>query len=179
MSSREKKLLIFFLTAIFAVVNLFGFQWLQTKRTAVKGEIVAQESILADAELARASRDVFMQEIDWLDDHTPEPKEGELVPSQLENFVTTEATRAGLTVLRPKIHDNDEGGVHFNRARFEIGVSGNEAALYRWLVRLHSPRDFRAITSLRLSPNREDDTLIDANVQVEQWFVPILAGITE
>ena len=40
MSSREKKLLIFFLTAIFAVVNMFGFQWLQMKRLSVQQEIV-------------------------------------------------------------------------------------------------------------------------------------------
>lgn len=181
MSSREKKLLIFFLTAIFAVVNMFGFQWLQTKRQAVQVEIGAHEAILADADAAQKSREVIVQEIDWLEDNTPEAKEGELVPSQLQNFVTTEATRAGLTVVLggEKIHDNDETGVHFNRARFEIKVSGNEAALYRWLVRLHSPRDFRAITSLLLNPNREDDTLIDARVQVEQWFVPILAELSE
>ena len=128
------------------------------------------------ADAAQSSKEVFIQEIDWLEDNTPDPKEGELVPSQLENFVTTEATRAGLTVVRPKILDNDESGVYYNRARFEIAVSGNEAALYRWLVRLHSPRDFRAITALRLNPNREDDTLIDANVQVEQWFVPAIAS---
>ncbi|MEP4079500.1 hypothetical protein [Haloferula sp.] len=179
MSSREKKLLIFFLTAIFAVVNLFGFQWIQTKRQAVQAEIGQHETVLADADAYQREREVRIQEIDWLDDNTPEPKEGELVPSQLESFVTNEATRAGLTVVRPKIHDNDESGIHFNRARFEISVSGNEAALYRWLVRLHSPRDFRAITALRLSPNREDDALIDANVQIEQWFVPSLAEVSE
>ncbi|MFC7336314.1 hypothetical protein ACFQY0_03925 [Haloferula chungangensis] len=179
MSSREKKLLIFFLTAIFAVVNMFGFQWLQKKRLSVQQEIVAQESILNAADTAESSKEIFIQEIDWLEDNTPDPKEGELVPSQLENLVTTEATRAGLTVVRPKILDNDESGLYYNRARFEIAVSGNEAALYRWLVRLHSPRDFRAITALRLSPNREDDTLIDANVQVEQWFVPAIAELSE
>lgn len=176
MSSREKKLLIFFVTAIFAAANLFGFQWLQKKRLDVQKQIKEQEVVLKAADAAQSSKEVFIQEIDWLEDNTPEPKEGELVPSQLENFVTTEATRAGLTVVRPKILDNDESGVYYNRARFEIAVSGNEAALYRWLVRLHSPRDFRAITALRLNPNREDDTLIDANVQVEQWFVPVLAS---
>ena len=179
MSPREKKLLIFFVTAIFAVVNMFGFQWLQKKRLTVQKEVVAQEAILTAADSAQSMKDVFIQEIDWLEDNTPEPKEGELVPSELENFATTEATRAGLTVVRPKILDNDESGVHYNRARFEIAVSGNEAALYRWLVRLHSPRDFRAITALRLNPNREDDALIDANVVVEQWFVPALAELSE
>lgn len=176
MSPREKKLLIFFLTAIFAVVNLFGFQWLQSKQKLVKDEILAKEAILAAADSAQTAKEVFIQEIDWLEDNTPEPKEGELVPSQLENFVTTEATSAGLTVVRPKIHDNDETGVYYDRARFEISVSGNEASLYRWLVRLHSPKDFRAITALRLSPNREDDALIDANAQIEQWFVPQIAA---
>lgn len=172
MSPREKKLLIFFVTAIFAVVNLFGFQWLQSKREKIRADIAAHEVVLTDADTAQAAKEVFMQEIDWLEKNTPEPKEGELVPSQLENFVTTAATQAGLTVVRPRIYDNDEGGTHYNRARFEISVSGNEASLYRWLVKLQSPRDFRAITALLLSPNRENDALIDAKVVVEQWFVP-------
>lgn len=158
---------------------MFGFGWLQAKRLKVQSEIKVQEIVLSTADHARSSKEEIIQEIDWLEDNTPESKEGELVPSQLESLVTTEATRAGLTVVRPKILDNDESGVYFNRARFEIAVSGNEAALYRWLVRLQSPRDFRAITGLRLNPNREDDTLIDANVQVEQWFVPALAEFSE
>lgn len=174
MSSREKKLLIFFLTAIFVAGNMFGFSWLQAKRQAVGVEISKHEGTLLAADNAQNQKDNFKQEFDWLEDNVPDPKEGELVPSQLQSFVTTEATRAGLTVIREKIHDNDESGSYFNRARVELGVSGNEAALYRWLVRLHSPRDFRAITALRLNPNREDDTLIDANVQIEQWFVPQL-----
>lgn len=172
MSSREKKLLTFFLVAIFAVVNLFGFQWLQTKRQSVQAEILAHEETLNSAELAMRMKEAVIPEIEWLENNMPEPKEGELVPSQLESFVTAEATRTGLTVLRPKILDNDESGGAFHRARFEVTVSGQEAALYRWLVRLHSPREFRGITAVRLNPNREDDTLIDAKVQIDQWFVP-------
>ncbi|MEM1085565.1 MAG: hypothetical protein AAGI48_15750 [Verrucomicrobiota bacterium] len=173
MSPREKKLLIFFLVAIFAVVNLFGFNWLQSKRQAVQGEISRHEETLAVADSAIRMRDTATGEIDWLKDNLPEPKEGELVPSQLESFVTNEATRNGLTVLKPDILENDESGQHFHRARFDVRVTGQEAALYRWLVRLQSPREFRGITALRLSPNREDDTLIDAKVQVDQWFVPM------
>jgi hypothetical protein len=60
----------------------------------------------------------------------------------------------------------------YHRARVEMEVSGSEKALYSWLDRLHSPVDFRAVTMIRLYPKRDDDTLVDCQVTVEQWFVP-------
>ena len=56
--------------------------------------------------------------------------------------------------------------------KYEIPVSGSEQSLYSWLDRLQVPTEFRAVTFLRVSPNREDDTKADATVIVEQWYVP-------
>jgi len=66
----------------------------------------------------------------------------------------------------------DKTGPHYHRVKYEIPVSGTEQALYAWLDRMQTPGEFRAVTFLRLSPNREDDTKIDATVIVEQWYVP-------
>ena len=172
MSDREKKLLMGLGAALFAVVTLFGYKFLTTKQDELRVQIKGLESKIWEADTALKSRDSLQSEIDWLAQAQKEPKEGTLVGSQLETFVTSRATQAGLTVNRPKILPNDESGVHYHRAKFQVSVSGQEAALYRWLTQLHSPRDFRAITALRLSPNREDDTQIDAVATIEEWFVP-------
>ncbi|NIP92225.1 MAG: hypothetical protein GWO24_01620 [Akkermansiaceae bacterium] len=71
--------------------------------------------------------------------------------------------------IQPAIEDP---GLNYHRARVELEVSGREQVLYQWLDRLHSPADFRAVTFMRLNPKRDDDTQVDCQVMIEQWFVP-------
>ena len=175
MNPRERNLLIALGTVVLVVGGLLGYKSLIQYHQRVKKDIATHRATLEVARFAQEQADAVGAEIDWLEKNLPEPREAELVPSELENLVTSRATTSGLTVTRPKILENATDGIHYERARFQINVTGREQNLYQWLVAVHSPRDFRAVTMLRLSPNREDDTLIDAEVQVEEWFVPKLA----
>ena len=175
MNQREQRLLIALGTALFAVVTLYGFKAITAKNDAVKAEIRGLETQLEGLIMLDRTRESMMDDVDWLSRNQPDPKEGELAPSQLENLVTRAATQAGLSVNRPKILPNIEGEGFYDRARFQISVSGEEIGLYRWLVQMHSPKDFRAVTSLRFSPNREDDTKIDVVATIEEWFTPAIA----
>ncbi|MCU0794702.1 MAG: type II secretion system protein M [Akkermansiaceae bacterium] len=172
MNSREQRLLIAFGSVLLLVGGYAGYSALGQYHTRVKKDIATHKATLQVAQFAQEQADAVQAEIEWLNKNLPDPKEAELVPSQLENLVTSRATGFGLTVTKPTILENATDGIHYERARFKINVSGSEQSLYQWLVAIHSPRDFRAVTLLRLSPNREDDTKIDAEVQVEEWFVP-------
>ncbi|BCX50040.1 hypothetical protein HAHE_39480 [Haloferula helveola] len=173
MKPREKRLLIAFAVILFAMVNFYGYKVYTEKKAKVAKDITTKELELRVALGNLDERDSKQKEIDWLNRTTPDPMEGGAAQSQLESFVSSRARSSGLTVDRPKILPNDERGEFYHRAIFQINVSGKEDALYRWLVQLHSPKDFRAITGLQLKPNREDDTLIDAEVQIEQWYLPV------
>jgi type II secretory pathway component PulM len=175
MNDREKRLLLALGAALFAVVTLYGFRSLTAKQDAVKAEIRGLETRLNTLVMLDRTQESMAEDVEWLTKNQPAPKEGELAPSQLESLVTSTATAAGLSVDKPKILDNIEGVGFYDRARFQISVSGEEIKLYQWLVQMHSPKDFRAVTAIRLYPNREDDTKIDAVAIVEEWFTP-LAG---
>ncbi|MGB1130299.1 MAG: hypothetical protein ACPG4K_09620 [Haloferula sp.] len=172
MNAREKRLLMGLGAAIFLMGTLFGFKFLTGKQDAAKAEIRKLESRLDTVRILSEEQESLAEDVDWLAKNQPAPKEGELAPSQLEALVTRMATAAQLSVDKPKILPNIEGAGFYDRARFQISVSGMEEPLYRWLVQMHSPKDFRAVTALRLYPNREDDTKIDAVVTVEEWFTP-------
>lgn len=172
MSSREKSLLVVFCTAIFLGVSFFGFNWLNDQRARVSRQIGEHRVTIETAIFAREQADRLSSEVEWLESRNLEPTEGELVPSKLENLANTEAVRAGLSVTRRKILPKDDTGIHFHRAKVEVVVSGSEMSFYRWLDSLQDPAAFRAVTSLRLAPNREDETKIDATIEVEQWYIP-------
>lgn len=175
MSDREKKLLIFFGVAIFLVANFFGYSLLAKKKQEVAVEIGQLETTIMEAENFEAQEAQVLDEMEWLVEHEPEPVEAEPVGPKLEQFANARATSAGLTVQKRTILPDDETGPSYWRARVEMQVTGMEEALYRWLSQLQDPNQFRAVTALRLSPNREDDTKIDANVVIEEWFIPLLA----
>lgn len=173
MSDREKKLVLLFGLAAFVLLNAFGVSWFRKQKATLGSQLIAAEGEVQNAEAFSRKFDTVIEEMDWMVEHAPEQRAGQLVASELEQYASNQATTHQLTVKRRAILSNDESGTHFHRAKVEFNVNGMEPALYRWLGRLQMPDQFRAITFLRLSPDTKDDTLIDCTVIVEQWYVPL------
>lgn len=177
MSDREKKLVLLFGLAAFVLLNVFGINWFKTYKKQLSARLMKAESEVQVAETYASSYGSVEEEMIWIGDHFPEAKAGQTVQAQLQQLASTEATKNQLTVKRPKILPNVETpGAQFHRARVEFNVTGSEASLYRWLDKLQSPNELRAITSMRLSPDPKDDTLIECTVTAEQWYVPPTEG---
>jgi type II secretory pathway component PulM len=174
MSTREKRLLIFFGFAGFLVLNFLGFNFYQTKKQAFAAQLAEARQTLQRAEIVSASRDQVAEEMIWLSENEPEPAASQDVQTALQKFAESEARSAGLTVKiqRPMPTDTTVGR-HFHRAKFQFSVTGTEESLYRWLDRVNVPAEFRIATQIRLNPNKEDDTKIDCVAVIEQWFVPL------
>ncbi len=174
MSTREKRLLIFFGFAGFLVLNFLGFNLYQTRKQGVAARLGEAKQTLQRAEIVSASRDQVAEEMVWLDENEPEPAASQDVQTGLQKFCESEARSAGLTIKiqRPMPTDTTEGR-HYHRAKFQFTVTGSEEGLYRWLDRVNVPAEFRIATQIRLNPNKEDDTKIDCVAVVEQWFVPL------
>ncbi len=171
MSDREKKLVLLFSLAIFVLLNFFAISWYRGYRAGVTKALGRAKQSVVDAGIMDKDRETNQGEMDWLADHYPEPKAGQTVQTELEQFASNQATANTLEIKRRKILPSDETG-RFHRAKVEFNVTGSEAALYRWLDRLQMPDQFRAITFMRLSPDAKDDTKIDCTVTAEQWYVP-------
>ena len=174
MSPREKKLLIFFAVAGFLVVNFLLFGFFKNKQIQVEAQRTQARQKLDTAEMFSASREQVTDEMDWLAEHEPEPAANQDVQTKLQQFCETEAKTAGLTIKTQKPLPTEAGeGAHFHRAKIQLTVNGSEESLYRWFDRLNIPEQFRIASSIRISPNQQDDTKIDCTATVEQWFLPL------
>lgn len=174
MNQREKKLVVSMGVVAFLLVNLFlYFRVYEPKKNNAKANIRRYEATLSNADTFLRMRDEVADEIEWLEKNKAKVAPSQEVEAGLQRFAQTEATRNGLTIKRQRILPSVQDPVAmFHRARVELEVSGREDALYRWIDRLQTPTEFRGITSLRLSPEREDDTLINCKLVVEEWFTP-------
>lgn len=172
MSPREKKLILFFALAGFAVLNFLAIGFFKTKRADVDRQKAEALVKLESAKNFSASREQVTDQMEWLAQHEPEPAANQDVQTKLQKFSETEAKNLGLTIKSQKPLPTDATGKHYHRAKLEITVTGSEESLYRWFDRLNVPDQFRIASRVRLSPNTQDDTKIDCTATVEQWFVP-------
>lgn len=173
MSSREKRLLIFFAAAGFLVLNFLGVKFYQAERIKVRAKLAEARQQLQTAEIISASREQVAEEMDWLEENEPEPAASQDVQTKLQKFCESEAQAAGLTIkIQRPMPTDTSAGLYFHRAKFQFTLLGREENLYRWLDKVNVPADLRMATQIRLSPNKEDDTQVDCTVVVEQWFVP-------
>lgn len=174
MSPREKRLLLLFAVAGFLVLNFLGFKFLSSARAGIETRRDAAQRKLEAAEMYRKASGEIIEEMEWLENHQPEPVAAQDAQTRLEQVCDREARSVGLTVGSKKPLDTEMGeGRRFHRAKFQFTVNGREEALYRWLYRLNDPGQFRIATQLRLSPDKKDDTKIDCTAIIEQWFIPL------
>ncbi|NQW99422.1 hypothetical protein HQ447_02095 [bacterium] len=172
MSAREKKLIIFFALAGFAILNFLVFNFAKAKRQEVNNQRAQAEQQLATAEMFRESSEQVTDQMTWLSEHEPEPKANQDVQTTLQQLAEREAKAAGLLIKTQKPLPTDVTGKHYNRAKIQITVSGTEEALYRWFDKLNMPDQLRIASQIRLIPNNPDDTKVDCTATIEQWFVP-------
>jgi hypothetical protein len=173
MSDREKKLLIFFGIAGFAILNFLGFNFAQAQRLKVDRDQAEARKQLDMAEMFRESSAQVTDQMDWLAKHEPEPAAPQDVQTKLQQLVEKSAVSNGLTIKSQKPLPTDTDSVHFHRAQIQFVVTGQEDALYRWFDQINVPAQFRIASRILLSPEKKDDTKIDCTATIQQWFVPI------
>jgi hypothetical protein len=172
-SPREKKLLIFFGLGGFAILNLLGFKFFMTTQNDIRAKHARAVGNLQSAKMISDSREELAPQIEWLAANEPRPSDYQPVQTALQELAEKEVTATGLTLKSQKLLATDTTGPNYHRVKVQLTISGQESALYRWFDRLNAPDKLRCVTYIRLSPNKEDDTLIDCTAIVEQWFAPV------
>jgi hypothetical protein len=173
MSDREKKLLALFLIAGFLIVNVFLYSFYTERKTLYANDLEAAKSQLQQAILFRESSSEFAEQMAWLAEMEPEPATYQDTQNALQLFAETQARNLGLTVKSQEPLPTDESGTHYHRAQLKINLSGREQALYQWFDAINDPDVFRTAYQIRMSPNTQDDALIDCSATLSQWFPPI------
>ncbi len=173
MSAREKKLLLFFALAGFAILNFLTYKFAVAKRAEVNAQRAEASQKLTVAEDFSARREQVTDQMDWLSQHEPEPADNQDVQTSLQQLAESEAKTAGLTIKAQKPLPTDSTtGKYYHRARLQITVTGTEQALYQWFDHLNVPDELRISSQIRITPDTTDDTKIDCTATIEQWFIP-------
>jgi hypothetical protein len=174
MSDREKKLLALFLVAGFLIINFFLYTLYVQKKTLYANDLDAAKVRLQQAIVFSESSSLLAEQMEWLAQNEPEPATYQETQNALQNFAETQARNFGLTIRSQELLPTDESGVHYHRAQVKMNLSGKEEDLYKWFDAINDPAAFRTTYQIRMTPNGQDDTLIDCSATLSQWFPPAL-----
>lgn len=174
MTPRERNLLFLLVAMAFVAVNFLGYRvWYQPNLEAIETATRAANREVEFNEIEIQSLDFIASDQAWLAENEPESASLGRMKTSIQQLAQNEALREGLSEKRVSFGDDViDSSLNYHRSRFRIEVNGREDAIYRWLDRLHEPKDFRAVTFVRLSPQASDATRADAEVFLDQWFVP-------
>lgn len=172
MPDREKKLLTIACIVGFIILNLVGFSFAKSQRIQVDADRKVATDKLALMQDFLSKSEQVTEEMDWLKAQTFENKPAQTVQSQLLGAVEAGAASAGLKINNKELSAADTSGKHYHRAKVTFKVTGSETGLYDWLERLNDPTLFRHATKIVLKPTSGDDSKIDCEATIEQWFIP-------
>ncbi len=172
MSAREKKLLSILLLAGFVILNVFLFSLYNQRKARLTNEFNTAKGNLQLAIGYSDSSSEMAEEMSWLAQNEPEPAAYQDIQTRLQQYAEVQARNLGLTIKSQELLPTDESGVNYHRAQVKINLTGQESALYRWFDSINDPAALRAAYQIRLTPNGQDDTLIDCSATLAQWFPP-------
>jgi len=174
MSSREQKLLsLLILIAVLAgALFLYRGVYLPRYQKALNQLELAEQSIKTSEAIA-SNQDLIASEQSWIERFEPAPQTQQNAQAQLQALCESLAQQASLEIKsQNSLQTISDKNLIYHRARMDILISGKEQSFYSWLNSLDDPQKFQRVTFLRLYPQKSNDTLIEAKVVIEKWFVP-------
>lgn len=176
LNDRERKMGIMIIAVLVVFAHVFGSKKLVDAFDKKKLELRALEQ-QAQAMMSGEGAGSTKEEQEWLTSHEPQPQTFEDVQTELQTFLTSAGERVGLTPfgynLRQPEKELEEGEVpHYNSVRIEIAVQGEQDKIFQWLVNIHQPDKFRAITYVKIQANEKVEGEVICHIIAEQWFVP-------
>jgi len=163
------------LAALLIAAVIFGVQMLNSSAGDSEKQISALQANIGKQQQMLQQASDWLEFNDWFEQHKPQPSTVMDQRDSLLNDARATAVKFNLevsTLKPPQYLEANTESPEYHRARIAMNFSCSDENLYKWLCEMNDPTKFRAVTMLKLTPNRQDNTKLDAEVQLEEWVVP-------
>ncbi|PQJ27347.1 hypothetical protein BSZ32_01775 [Rubritalea profundi] len=165
------------LLLIAGIVLLFAHVWgikqYLTSYREKEGKAMALAAQAVSYKNSSSNAVLIAEEVAWVDKHEPEPSTFGDEQSKLLEFLKSSATSIGFTPVKPQLTEMTNTGDKYLRTKIQIQATATEDQIYKWLVDIHQPTEFRAVTQIVMRPTAkvDDDGLIICTLTAEQWLI--------
>lgn len=133
-------------------------------------ELARLESTVMIYRSSDAVAEQIKGEVEWLTANEPEATTYGEVQSELVKFLNDSGRSAGFEPNNPKLIALEDTGGKYRRVKVQITATAKEEQIYSWLVNIHQPTKFRAVTQILMKPAAQDDQIV-CTLTAEQWLI--------
>lgn len=172
LTSKEKRLLVTLLGALFLLLNIVALKSLLNRGTAIRTNIAALDAKIAQNHAILGQKDYWAEHAKWLEENQPTDDITSVDDdNRFIEFVESSAKESGLAYTRRGGGPTPSKDRPYTEVFDASTVKGNMESLVKWLSKLQQPKDFRAIKQLHIKSGEPPEVIAD--VEVARWFRPV------
>lgn len=165
----EKRLLLLFGVALFAVVNLLADNVFADRKKAARSAIESHKLKIIEYEGLLKTSDTWENRKSWLALAQPRFVSEEAAATEIESHVTGSAAAAGATIDSSKptepVFTPD-----YVQVAITVNVSGSDSDVTRFVSLLQGRGRFYAIPNIKFTTDRKDPSILRASLTVARWY---------
>ncbi len=175
MKESEKRLLL--LAGV--VVALIGGLILSKRLLAWQHSLERNELMLAteltDSKDLLQERSLWNARDAWLNKTQPVAKSDSEADTEAFQQLVAKAEGAGLTVEH-KQYQEPVKSEYYHQFGDSLTVKGNLPDVFRWIYSVQSPKEFRVVPKMKITPDKEDPSKVVCAIQFWRWYQPSAQG---
>ena len=158
---------------VLLLAHVWGIKQYLTIYRGKEGEAMALAAQAVSYKNSTSNAELVAEEVAWIDKYEPKPSTFGNEQSKLLEFLNSSAASIGFTPVKPQLSPMIDTGGKYLRTKIQIQATATEDQIYQWLVDIHQPTEFRAVTQIVMRPTAkvDDDGLIVCTLTAEQWLI--------
>ena len=172
MSKREQRLLKVLILLVLVIVLASGAKYYTSDMKDLQ-RLHDEKAIEASRfQQSKSLARVFSEDKAWLDEHEPDPIEYSSAMTQFQNFISETAHANGLNYSSSPIDRIQGGDGYYRQIQATVNnVKGTQKQMIHWLCELHRPTEYRAVTSLKIVPDEQDEKSVVFSLTANLFLV--------
>lgn len=169
LATNERRLLIFFLSAVFLAINLLAARAWMGWRASLVSQISALESQLAEAQVWAEGAAAIGPAREWMVAHPPQESTPDQASTGLLNTLRGAAEGAGLKVTEENLLPAAPVATG-NAVTLQTKLSGPFPGVAKALFSLQSPTAWRSVPKLTIRSDAEPPNVL-VDMEVRQYYL--------
>ncbi len=169
LATNERRLLIFFCSALFLALNLFAVRTWMSWHTAVTTGIAAARTQIAEGQVWIEGAAAIGSAREWMAAHPAETSTPDQASTGLLKIFRASAEESGLKVMEENLLPTGAAGTG-TYATLHAKLSGPFAGVTKFLFALQSPTAWRSMPKLIVRSDSEPPNVL-VDMEVRQYYV--------
>ncbi len=169
MKESEKRLLFLAGGVAAGIVGLILSKGLLNRQHELERNEAALTAELEESKSLLLERPLWNAREAWLNKNQPVAKSDSDADTEAFQQLVAKAESSGLKVEK-KQYKEPSKNEYYHQFEDQFTVKGNLPDVFRWIYSVQSPKDFRVVPKMKITPDKEDPTQVVCDIYFWRWY---------